>query len=253
MAHTVHTDVQIYLGGFDLSGDSNSFSESRSQGTPEDSTFGSQFRQRLPGVRDVSFALAGFSDFDANEVDEQLHNGFGVTPATPLLWAPDGTVLGDPCFFGRIRRGSYGSGGAFGDAAKFDLAGSIATGVWHRGSLLDPHHEVTAVGNSTPVQIGPQSATQTLFGHLAVTRFTELTALAILIQSASAETFGSPATRLSFVAATGAGAQLLSVAGSTLTTAQRAHEWYRVRVMTYTEAAGATDSGADIAVGASIS
>ena len=171
MAHTVHTDVQIFLGAFNLSGDANSFSESRSQGTPEDSTFGNSFRQRLPGVRDVSFALAGFSDFDENEVDSQLHAGFGVTPATPLLWAPDGTVRGDPCFFGRIRRGSYGAGGAFGDAAKFDLAGSIATGVWHRGTLLDPHREVTAVGNSTPVQIGPQSATQTLFGHLAITRF----------------------------------------------------------------------------------
>ena len=253
MPHTVHTDVQIFLGAFDLSGDSNSFAESRSQATPEDSTFGNSFRQRLPGVRDSSFALAGFSDFDENEVDEQLHAGFGVTPATPLLWAPDGEVRGDPCFFGRIRRGSYGTGGAFGDAAKFDLAGSIATGLWHRGTVLDPHREVAAVGNSTPVQIGPQSAVQTLYGHLAITRFTELTALEVLIQSASAEAFGSPATRLSFVAAADAGAQLLSVAGSTLSVAQRAHEWYRVRVATYTEAVGATDSGAEIVVGASIS
>ena len=252
MSHTVHTDVQIFLGGFDLSGDSNSFSESRSQATPEDSTFGNGFRQRLPGVRDVSFALAGFSDFDEDEVDSQLHAGFGVTPATPLLWAPDGEVRGDPCFFGRIRRGSYGAGGAFGDAAKFDLAGSIATGIWHRGTLLDPHHEVVAVGNSTPVQIGPQSADQMLFGHLAVTRFSELTEIEVLIQSASSQGFGSPATRLSFSVVAGTVAQLLSVAGSTLTPAQRAHEWYRVRVTTYTEAVGATDSGADIVVGASI-
>ena len=252
MAHRIHRDVSIYLEGFDVSGDSNSFTDMRSQETPEDSVFHSVYKRRLAGVQDMSFSLAGFADFEEEAVDEQLHSGFGISSGTPLLWAPDGTVLGDPCFFSQVHQGAYEVGGSFGEVMKFSLSGMLADLAWVRGHLLHPLAGIVAVSSGPAVQLGPQAEDQVFFGHLAVTDFTGMDRIRIQVQSAAAENFANPAFRLSFTAATGVSAMQNSKSGSAVAAGERGHEWFRLSCSTFVATAGAPASEASVVLAAAI-
>ena len=247
MAHFVHRDVVIYLGGLDLSGDSNSFTENRVQDAKDDSTFGNSYRRRLAGVRDVSFAAAGFSDFSEGEHDEVLFSSFGVDPAAPLLWAPDGELVGGVCHFGRVRKGQYQVDGSFGENGKYSLAGSLAGGAWIRGRILYPLAEIAAVATGQAVQVGAQGLNKRLYAHLIVSKIENISALVVDIESSAAQNFAAPERRFRFAAVAARAGLIGEVLPAAVSMVARAHEWFRVRVSTFTQSAAnpsATFAGA---------
>jgi len=220
MSSLVLTNAEIYLGGYRISGVSNSISLEYSSEVLDDSIFGTVFRQRIGGAKSVAFGAEGrFSPlFDGDLLDAMLLQDLPVTVM------PETAVSGGTCFSTLLQLGEYTPlGGAYGEFAKFSISGEGGQGVPLLPGIVGKAGTESVSGVGAGVQLGAVGSGQSLYScvHLVVAGGTS-PSLTVQIESDSDNTFASPIVR-GTATNTSVTAELLQIDGPISDT------WYRVR------------------------
>lgn len=207
MANQVLNDAKILLGQYDFSALSNEVQLTFSANMLNVTTFGQGTTINRPGLFDVAANVKGFADIDAIPAmwsDAALFGTVGLA-AMPLSIAALGNAEGDRVFFVKSVNGTYQPiGGSVGDMLEFtvDLKGGGSNLV--AGQLMASGAKTTT-GNGTGFQRGAVAANKRIYGVLHVTAFTGITNVVVLIESAPANTFVGPTTRMTFATKTAVG------------------------------------------------
>jgi hypothetical protein len=190
--HTVILGAKIFIDKYDFSSDFNAHSIGQTVELPEDTNYGDTFKQRLIGLRDMSFSIAGNVDASDGLTDEDtiITSKMGINNV-PLIICPKGVAVGDPCEFGLIAKAQYTQDIKQGDVWKFGIAGNIASRRWIRGSVLwSSSTVISGTGNGAQVLLPPTSATTgNLYVAICVFAATTLTSMTVKVQS---DTVGFP-------------------------------------------------------------
>lgn len=206
-------EATILIGGFDASGQARSFDTPAETTERDSTTFASKgFAEQVMGVTRGKFNVGGLQDLDAAALGAYLDRGVGTQYACSV--ATPGDTAGDVAWVMRGKVTRYGPvvGGTIDMEGAFDLALSSDT-VFGRGVLLHPVTETDTADDGAAVALAGPDATQRLYVALHVTATTGGGTWTVLVESDSADTFGSPTTRVTFDTFTAQGWQLKSVAG----------------------------------------
>lgn len=215
MAHLVLTSCRWYVNQYDLSGEANQHILAVTQEVVEHTTFGSGgVREYLPGLKTATHTHAAFTN------DNPLAL-YPTMPSAVVSLTPETDVEGGAAMLYQSRQTVYTPlQGTVGDAAMFQVSGQPTGPLVTLGRVLLPKASRTSSSNSTGVQVGAISATQTGYGALHVFSGTAST-LAVKIQSDTSG-FPSPTDRITFATASGATSEWKTVAGAVT------DDWWRV-------------------------
>ncbi|TLQ45753.1 hypothetical protein [Streptomyces marianii] len=224
MGKFILTDVRLFTAGADLTGRSNKV-EITSEVEDKDATnYGSQgWKEVLGGL--ASSDIAGEGQWEAGDPGKVDNVSWAELGAVgPWTIGPDGAAVGDLTYFTRALRADYKLGDAVGEIAPW--TGS-AKGSWPlvRGVFEHaPGTARTSSGDSAGVELGSVAAGQSLYAalHVLSVSGTSSPTITVEVESDVDGNFSSPATQLSFTAATAAGGQILRTGGSPV-----ADTWYR--------------------------
>jgi hypothetical protein len=201
MSHIVLKDQKIYLAHYDLTGDTNSIALEDVQETPDHTTFGQGWRNKLPGLRSFKFSVAGFHDLTALGQDEVIDSKFSVNDV-PISVSHLAGLAGEVCRFGPVAFANFESGGTIGDPAEFSLEGELSSYRLVRGQVMvDAATSRTGTFNGTAYQLGAVSSTQKLYAILQVVAY-NATSITVKVQSDDNSGFLSATDRITFTAVT---------------------------------------------------
>jgi hypothetical protein len=221
---TVLFDTRIYLETADLTGDSNKVELTGSAADEDRTTFASGgWKERVGGLNDTTGSIDGFFQaLDLTMPDDTFWANLGSNQAS-LTVVPASGAAGQLAYLSRVQVMDYKPGAPVGK-----LLGWSATvnGNWPliRGTILHPQGTArTTTGTGTGFQIGAVLATQRMYACLHVLSVSGTTpSITVSLQSSVDNTFGSPTTRITFLADTALDGQALSVLGAVTDT------WWRV-------------------------
>jgi hypothetical protein len=228
--HQVVLSPKIYLAEFDLSSDMNAHGIAQTVDLPDDTCYGDTFKQRLTGLRDISFSLAGNWDaFDALEDQDTLLTSKMAVNNVPLIITPNSPAVGDACEFGLVAQAQYSPQAQHGQILKWSASGNLASRRWLRGNVLwAPSTVITGTASGSQVLISAASASQSLYVAIAVWAATSLTSMVVKVQSDTTG-FASPTDKVTFTTATGVTSEMPSpVSGANTDT------YYRATVSSFT-------------------
>lgn len=221
-----------WLGGYDVTGDSNQTGLKISYDPKIRSVFGNTAQNRLAGLESDESSVMGFADFAAGAVDPTVFAG--LTTTVPLSHSVDGS-LGSVVYFYQAKTLQYQVFGQVGEIVPFSLAASSARGAGAasvgavRGQVAAIKQSVAATGAvGAGVQLpGGVLAGQYLYGALHV--FSAGTTITAVLESAAASNFSGATTRATLGPTTAIGGVWATrVAGAITDT------WYRYRVTAIT-------------------
>lgn len=210
MAKYLLLDSVVYLDGKNLSGDSNSLTINAEADEVDVTTFGSDgTREYLAGLKSFSAQLQGFSSHGTGEVDSVLNSQWGVSDA--IFSASAEGDDGDIGFFTKSVETVFNPwGGSVGEASKFDASFKGRGQPLVRGTILHPGDTArSSSSNGTGRQLGAVGSTQKLYAalHVLSVSGTSTPTLTVKVQSDDNAGFTSATDRITFTAATAAGAQ----------------------------------------------
>lgn len=220
-------DCEAYLGGYDLTGNTNQLTIADELDMLDDTNFGSGgARSFKSGLHAVAGMISGFASVSAGASDEDavLAANIGL-PDVPLsISATDGTV-GEPVTFINAVQGTYSPpNGTVGELAKFSANFSGRGTRMLVGDILHPATSRTSSASGTAVQTGALSATQYLYAVLHVTAVSGTSpTLDVIVESDSASNFPSTTTRVTFTQKTAIGSQYATRVAGAIT-----DDWWRV-------------------------
>lgn len=232
MGSLILKSLRTWVGGYDLTGDTNNGSLDLDHEVFDNTVFqppgSGGARSRQCGLEDVTVQQSGFWASGAGSVDEDAFSRLGVLDE-PITMSPDGAE-GSVAYMLRGGRFRYGLLGAHGQPAPFsvDFRGTNGETAVARGMVTKTKAAVSATGaTGTGVQLGAASSGQYLYATLHV--FAAGTTLTAVVESAADNTFAGATTRATFSAVTAAGGYWATrVAGPVTDT------WYRLRVTSIT-------------------
>lgn len=213
MAKFALLDCEIYVAGYDFTGDSNSAQVEMEAEALKATTFGSGgWDECIAGLKTTTLELEGLWEAGAGTVDPEAFSAFGSTEQVHML-APAGTET-SVAYGWRAARFKYSLGGEVGQIAPFALSsqGSGADGAV-RGQLAKSKGSVSATGQlGSVLDLGAPSASQFVYAGLHV--FSVGTSITVQVQSDDSSGFTTPTTRATIgpITATG-GTWLTKVAG----------------------------------------
>lgn len=224
MAAFVLDNAKLFVGGYDLSGDSHTIKLAAAAEEKNVTTFGSSgFKSRVGGLKAFTLQGSGFVEFGAGENDDVHFAGLGLT-SNLLTVAADGGAAGEIGYFGQALEGQYQLGDEIGEVLPFttDFVGS---GPLVRGTILEDGGTArTTSGNGTARELGAVSAAQKLYVGLHVIAVSGTTpSLTVKVQSDDASGFASPLDRVTFAAASAVGSQWATPVAGPIT-----DTWYRI-------------------------
>lgn len=208
-------DAKLWIAGYNLSGDHNQVEVSTTKEVPERTVFGMNSRSYLPdGIRGVALSHAGMYDQDSTAtplpVDDVLWAEHVGAVLSVMTIAALGNAEGDVAYsFDAIESSYVPIAGSIGDPHVFSATGQ-GSGDAVRGVIMEPGVSArSASGNGSGSQLGDLAAGEIGYAALHVIATTGAPTLDVDIES---DTVGFPSatSRLSFVQATGVGAQFLS-------------------------------------------
>jgi hypothetical protein len=216
---TILRDQNIFMGGYELTGISNSVSVVAGRENPDFTVFGNATRLYAPGLKTASIEAAGF--FEANPYDAGLFGELALPAGTPFS-VSNGATPGAVAYSLLGMIGDYKPmGSAVGDVAEYS-AGVASSGDLVRGSLM-LKSSVSASGLSTVRQLGMVSATQKLYAILHVFSVSGTSpTLDAIIRSDTGSGMSSPLTRATFSQMNARGAQWKEIDGAI------ADDWWQV-------------------------
>ncbi len=203
MPGTVLTDCKVLLGGYNLSGFSNSLTLDYGAELLDDTVFGTNgTRSSKPGMKTFTFTGGGFWD---SAIDAPLNTRIGASREV-MSFAERGTTEGDRAFTVRAVNGKYNPlSGEVGALLPFEIDAMSANSPLVRGVLLATGSKATT-GNGTGVNFTtPLAAGQKAYSALHVTAIAA-TSIIVTVESDDNVGFSSPVTRLTHTTFLGAGA-----------------------------------------------
>ena len=158
MAETILKNVKLYFGGYDLSGDMNSLTLGHTVEMLDKTVFGSSFRRRKAGLRDMEVSGGGFHNSTAGKNNLVLFPAVGSSASTAhtLTILPEGTGIGNEAYFGPDITGSYSPSGSIGGMMGFTFAGQ-GNGEFVMGKLLRAGWGSTLAAQAAIKKIGAGS------------------------------------------------------------------------------------------------
>jgi len=210
--------VSTWVGGYDMTGDSNRLALNLSYDGLDATVFGvnTVARDRRAGLESVAGELAGFWQAGAGTIDPQAFANMNVTQ--PVTHTPTGAA-GSVSYSYQAKDPTYRLFGQVGMMIPFTLgaigvrgAGTASVGAV-RGLVAAAKGNVSATGQlGTVVQVGAVATGQYLYA--VVHCFTAGTTITIQVQSDDNAGMSSPTTVATFPAITAAGGYWLTrVAG----------------------------------------
>lgn len=235
MAPLTMTDAKIYLGGYNFSGMANELTADLAPAILNSTTFGLFTVRNQVGLHDVKIGAKGFNELALGVAPGDVANSpdsvsFGrVGSAMEVMsFAPVGNSELDVAYLTRGVNGQYSPiDGAVGALLGWNLDLVAAGTRLVRGSVLGVGLK-TVTGNSAGTAlniVGGVLAGQVLYASLHVISTSGTTpTLNVVVESAAANTFASPTTRLTFPQfTTSVGASWQQISGP-ITDA-----WYRLK------------------------
>jgi hypothetical protein len=171
MAVQVMANCKIAVGGFDLSGRTNSFELGYGAEMLDRTAFNSSFRRRAVGLNEVTITGSGF--FGSSEADKGVHGLVGST-AEPVTLAAS-TTDAARAFMANHVFSDYSAGGTIGDLMGFDFAG-VGDGTLVQGKALTIRHDTTTISStfrSTGINLGTVTTSKRLYATFHYTGTTE--------------------------------------------------------------------------------
>ncbi|HEX6968962.1 MAG TPA: hypothetical protein VF174_09170 [Micromonosporaceae bacterium] len=228
MGTLVLDDATIWVAGYDVTGDANQISLSASVTELDVTTFGSGFRKRIGGLRDVQAQVAGYWHSAASGApDPEIFPALGT--ADQVMTVAPSSTEGSVAYMCQVGKFSGQMFGQVGEAVPFslDAMGTSREGLV-RGQVLKAKGAVSSTGaTGTAVQLGAVSSGQYLYATLHV--FSAGTTITVVLESDADNTFASATTRATFGPLTTTGGTWAArVAGPVTDT------WYRLRVTAVT-------------------
>jgi hypothetical protein len=222
MASTQLTNCKYVVGGFNLSGFSNSLDMAYAAEMLDDTRFGvAGTRSFRPGLKTFEVTVSGFIEYAGTpSPDDYLFNRIGAVREV-MSFAGDGETEGDPAYTVRGVNGTYNPlSGEVGQLIPFEFSGRAANTPLVRGRTL-AWGAKSGSGSGTGVQITPApDATNRLYAALHVLDVG--TNVVVTIESDDNAGFSSPTTRFTFATATASGAEWMELAGPVTDTYWRA-------------------------------
>ena len=199
----------LALGAYNLTTNTMALTVDMSADEVVGTAFGDSFVNHLPdALLKASIGVQGYQEFANPDSAIQAALGAGSTVVTAAAGRSDG----DRAWFLNSLISKYSFGGSVGEAGKFDLG--CATSDRLITGWLQAYGSKTSTGNSTGVQIGALSATQSMYASLHVITATGTT-LDVTVESDDNSGFTSATTRITFTQVTTTPvAYLSSVAGA---------------------------------------
>ncbi len=225
-APSILKSCKLYLGGYDLSGLSNSLSLSQEFDEVDCTAFGDTCRHGMPGLAKISFEHQGYFATDGtnlNGSDEASSAAVGVTGVPMMVCPTTGAVASIAHFFPAVTY-KYAWGGSLGDMTAFAITGNGSSGYsLIRGQIMGTGAK-TSTANGTAYQLGAVTSTQKLYAqlHVLAVSGTDPT-LDVIVESDDAEGFTSGATRIAFTQKTAIGAQWATPVAGAIT-----DDWWRI-------------------------
>ncbi len=232
MASSILKSLRTYVGGYDLTGDSNNGSLDLDHEVHDETVYqppgSGGARARQCGLEDISAAQSGFYATGAGSVDENAFANWGGLDE-PMSMSDDGAE-GSVAYMMRTGRFKYSLLGEHGKPAPFslDFRGTNGETAVARGLVTKTKAVVSATGaTGTGVQLGAVSADQYLYGVLHA--FAVGTTITAVLESAVDNTFAGATTRITFGPITAVGGAWGARVAGAIT-----DEWYRLRVTAIT-------------------
>ena len=149
MAFVHGKSIFVMLNGHNITGYLNKIDSPYSADTAETSTFGTEDKTYLAGMKDATLSAEGLYDGDADAVDEQLDTILqGANIVNNMIWFPAGNVLGGVGYGLSMIQTAYSVMGTKDDAVKISLAGHSNVGR-ERLKLIKKYEAVTNDGTAT--------------------------------------------------------------------------------------------------------
>ena len=211
MAVVAQTDARIYIGSFEWTSFTNQAEVGFDVATQDVTTFGSSFTQYVPGLKTMTFNVAGFNDYAGASLDEWTRANVGTRRVCTIANATPAT--GGAAYVGygqfdakRMMNAAVG--------AVPTVTAQVGDGYTAEGLLTQiSTSTVTATGNSTPQQVGAVASGRTILAAIHVLSVTGTTP-SLTCQLASSTTLGGAYTARGSAGAaiTAAGDQLITIA-----------------------------------------
>lgn len=213
------TDVKLYIGGKDLSGDTNAGTLSYEAEALDATTFGSGgTREWVGGLKSYSLEMSGLFSAGTNEVDPVLFSAIGSSGAMTVC--PTTGADGEPGFIFEEVLFNYAPGASVGELYAFSTTAMGTSGrPLVKGTVLHPTTTArTSSSTGTGQIIGAVSATQKLYAALHVTEVsgTDPT-LDVVVESDDNAGFTSATSRITFDEATAVGGQYATPVSGAIT------------------------------------
>lgn len=149
MAFVHGKSIFVMLNGRNITGYLNKIDSPYSADTAETSTFGSDNKTYLAGMKDATLSAEGLYDGDVGAVDEQLNTVLsGANTVNNMIWFPAGNVLGGIGYALSMIQTAYSVMGTKDDAVKISMAGHSNVGR-ERVKLIKKYEAVTDNGTTT--------------------------------------------------------------------------------------------------------
>ncbi len=225
MGKFVLTDVRLFTGGADLTGNSNKVEISAELEEKDTTNYASEgWTEVLGGLASAEISGEGqWEAGDPGKVDD--HSWASLGGVGPWSVGPAGAAVGGLSYFTSALRADYKLGDAVGEVAPWT---GTAKSAWPlvRGQFAHPPGTArTASGTGTSLNLGAVTAGKRLYAavHVLSVAGTGTPTITGRIESDDATGFASATTRLTFSAATAVGGQILRTDGTAIT-----DTWWRV-------------------------
>lgn len=225
MGKFVLTDVRLFTGGADLTGNSNKVEISAEVEDKDTTNYASEgWTEVLGGLASAEISGEGqWEAGDPGKVDD--HSWASLGGVGPWSVGPAGAAVGGLSYFTSALRADYKLGDAVGEVAPWT---GTAKSSWPlvRGQFAHPPGTArNASGTGTSLNLGAVAAGKRLYAavHVLSVAGTDTPTITGRIESDDATGFASATTRLTFSAATAVGGQILRTDGTAIT-----DTWWRV-------------------------
>jgi len=238
MAEKVLKDCKLLVGGYDLSGNSNSMTVTVSADVLDKTAFGSSFRKRKAGLKNFEMTGSGFWDSSTDPAsrvggfDSKLFNTVGGT--SQVITVAEGST-GSKAIFTYGVGASYAPGGSVGELMGFDFAAQGSKRAVF-GKLARASTMKGSSGDGIAIYLG-QATTSTKKLHAALHVIKGCTkaghTVTVHIEADQTSAFATPTTWLTF-------AQLKTThhhSKFATTKASTDNDWYRISWTASTAAA----------------
>lgn len=216
MAIAVLKNVRIFAGAVDITGRTNKVELSAEVEEKDATTFadvdanGDVWKAVRGGIDTGKLSASGLHDPDVGSVDALAWSQLGTASAWTIC--PTGVAVGDLAYLTSLANSAYKALGQTGDIAPWEASSGTATPI-ARGKVLNPPGTArTATGTGTAVDNGVGwPSGRNLWASLHVLSVSGTApSMTVRIETDDNVGFTTPATRVTFNAATTTGSQILA-------------------------------------------